>query len=75
MSCAAPYFGYQRHPEQQAVLITYRCRRLCSVRGADRVEALLRELSEEDDSQQVLARWSAELSTEHSPNDRHGTAA
>ncbi len=70
----SPYFGYQRHPEENVVLITYRCRRLCSVRGAGRVEDLLRELSE-GDPQQVLARWSDELLTERQPARRHETAA
>lgn len=70
----SPYFGYQRHTEDDVVLITYRCRRLCSVRGAARVDALMRELSE-NDPQQVLARWSAEPPTERRPACRHGHAA
>ena len=64
-----PYFGYQRHSEENVVLITYRCRRVCSVRGADQVAALLRDLAE-GDPQLVLARWSGMAATAD-----HGHAA
>lgn len=60
-----PYFGYSRIDES-VVLITYRCRTVGSVRGTDRVDALLRELRT-GDPQQVLERWSTDaLAVGHS---------
>ncbi|WP_377267912.1 hypothetical protein [Peterkaempfera sp. SMS 1(5)a] len=64
------YFGYSWQPEENVVLITYRCRTVCSVRGTDRIDALMRELRA-GDRQAVLERWSADaLAT-----TRHNSAA
>jgi hypothetical protein len=54
-----PYFGYSWQPEEEVLLITHRCRTVCSVRGRDRIDALMRELRG-GDRQAVLERWSSD---------------